>query len=91
MAFIHRHRRLGDGCGGLSRRLLGGATSTWTEPNVERSLEETKEGRRFKAPKTKRSRGTICRRNAVAASREHRRKHSNSGWRWGWAAETPTP
>ena len=42
----------------------------------ERSLEETKEGLRFKAPKSKRGRRTIslppC---VVAVRREHRRKH----------------
>ena len=43
---------------------------------VERSLEETKEGLRFKAPKTKRSRRTISLpQSVVAVLREHRRKH----------------
>jgi integrase len=42
---------------------------------VERSLEETKEGLRFKPPKTKRGRRTIMLpSNAVAVLREHRRK-----------------
>jgi integrase len=42
---------------------------------VERSLEETKEGLRFKEPKTKQSKRTISLpSNAVAVLREHRRK-----------------
>jgi hypothetical protein len=42
---------------------------------VERSIEETKEGLRFKAPKTKHGKRTISLpANAVAVLREHRRK-----------------
>ena len=44
-------------------------------PRVERALEETKSGLRFKAPKTKHGRRTLSLPpGAVAALREHRRK-----------------
>ena len=54
----------------LSDIVLDGATV-----RIERSLEETKNGLRFKAPKTKQGKRTISLApNAVAVLREHRRK-----------------
>ena len=64
-------------CAGASCWPCPGATSTWTARSlrVERSLEETKAGLRFKPPKTAHGRRTISLPpNAVAALREHRRK-----------------